>query len=79
MDAASSIAELQSEADRLRAEYQAEFGADVPDEQKSADLVRSETFDLNGAARKAEREGKRHSLITELLSVERRIAALQRS
>ena len=79
MDSAAQIAELQSEADRLRAEYGAEFGADVPDEQKSADLVRSEAFDLNGAALKAEREGKRHALITELLSVERRIAALQRS
>ena len=74
-----SIAELEAEADRLRAAYQQEFGADIPDAQKSLDTLRIEGIEAQKNSIAADWKKKGDAIIHALVRVQNRIKVLQRS
>jgi hypothetical protein len=74
-----SIAELQTTLDQLRASWLAEFGADIPDAQKSADMLRIEGINAQMSNVAADRKKKANALITEMVAVQSRIKVLQRA
>jgi hypothetical protein len=74
-----TLPELESALDQLRTAFRAEFAGDVPDEQKSRDVLYIEGIEASRTNIAADRKKKGDALISDIFRVESRIKVLKRA